>query len=333
MESRSKKLDALLGALVLGVIAVFVWLSFAVGGGAPTDAERYVLLFDSALGLHEDNAVAIAGVQVGVVDSIGIQGRRARIVVAIEPSVELHKNARAALRAKTLLGEKYIDLDPGESPAELLAPGATIDQNEPTVEIDTVIRSVSQLVTSLNVITPPLEAAVTRVDQMLRDPDNAELSDEMTRTLADAGTLIRETSSLVSTSKEDFRALLKLGREKGPAIFDQLDSATARMDRVLAVLDDEKLKQGAEKIGPTLETVDAAMVDMRVAMADIKAASGRLESIMRKVDKNLTRLDDVNERSIREFFQVQGVRVNLIPDANVERRVRRLRNEPSLLPQ
>ena len=55
-------------------------------------------------------------------------------------------------------------------------------------------------------------------------------------------------------------------------------------------------------------------------------------SLMNKVDKNLTRLDDVNERTIREFFQVQGVRVNLIPDASVERRVRRLRNEPSLLP-
>jgi virulence factor Mce-like protein len=332
MESRSKKLDALLGAIVLAVIGVFVWLSLAVGGGAPRDAERYVLLFDSALGLHEDNAVAIAGVQVGVVDSIGIEGRKARVVVAIEPNVELHADAKAAVRAKTLLGEKYVDLDPGEAPAELVAPGSTIEENVPTVEIDTVIRDISQLVASLNVITPPLEAAVTRVDALLRDPDSQELTDELTRTLADAGTLIRETSDLVSTSKQDFRALLKLGRDKGPAIFDQLDSATARMDRVLAVLDDEKLKEGAGKIGPTLDNVDGAVQDMRVAMADIKAASGKLESIMGKLDKNLTRLDDVNERTIREFFQVQGVRVNLIPDASVERRVRRLRNEPSLLP-
>jgi virulence factor Mce-like protein len=333
MESRSRKLDALLGAIVLGVIGAFVWLSLAVGGGAPRDAERYVLLFDSALGLHEDNAVAIAGVQIGVVDSIGIAGRQARVVVAIDPSVQLHENAKAAVRSKTLLGEKYVDLDPGESPAELIAPGETLAQNVPTVEIDSVIRSVSQLVASLNVITPPLETAVTRVDTMLQNADQEKLGDELTRTLADAGALIRETNKIVATSGKDFREILKMTRERGPTVFDQLESATGRMDRVLAVFDDERLKSGASKIGPTLDTVDAAAQDLRVAMADFKRASSQLEGLLTKVDKNLTRLDDINERNIREFFQVQGVRVNLIPDANVTRRVRNLKNEATPLPE
>lgn len=332
METRSAKLDVLLGAIVLGAISLFVWLSLAVGGGAPREAKRYVLLFDSALGLHEDNSVAIAGVQVGVVDDIGIEGRRARVTIAIDPSVVLHDNAKAAVRAKTLLGEKYVDLDPGEAPAGVLAAGAVLDQNVPTVEIDSVIRSVSQLVASLNVITPPLETAVTRVDAMLKDADNEQLSAELTKTLADAGTLIRETSKLVNESSDDLKVLLRMMREKGPGIFDQLDSASGRLDRVLAALDDDSLQKGAERIGPTLENVDGAMRDMRLAMADIKSASGRIESILVKLDRNLSRVEDINERSIREFFQVEGVRVNLIPDARVERRVKHLRNEATPLP-
>lgn len=332
METRSAKLDVLLGAIVIGAISLFVWLSLAVGGGAPREAKRYVLLFDSALGLHEDNSVAIAGVQVGVVDDIGIEGRRARVTIAIDPSVVLHENAKAAVRAKTLLGEKYVDLDPGEPPAGVLAAGAILDENVPTVEIDSVIRSVSQLVASLNVITPPLETAVTRVDAMLKDADNEQLSAELTKTLADAGTLIRETSELVNESSDDLKVLLRMMREKGPTIFDQLDSASGRLDRVLAALDDESLQKGAERIGPTLENVDGAMRDMRLAMADIKSASGRIESILVKLDRNLSRVEDINERSIREFFQVEGVRVNLIPDARVERRVKHLRNEATPLP-
>ncbi len=332
METRSAKLDVLLGAIVIGVAALFVWLSLAVGGGAPRDSQRYVLLFDSALGLHEDNSVAIAGVHVGVVDDIGIDGRRARVTIAIDPGVTLHEGARAAVRAKTLLGEKYIDLDPGEGPAPVLAAGAVLDENVPTVEIDSVIRSVSQLVASLNVITPPLETAVMRVDAMLKDADNEQLSEELTRTLADAGTLIRETSSLVNESADDVKVLLRLMRDKGPNIFEQLDSASGRLDRVLASLDQEAIAKGTEKIGPTLDNVDGAMRDMRLAMADIKSASGRIESILVKVDRNLSRMEDVNERSIREFFQVEGVRVNLIPDARVERRVKHLRNEATPLP-
>lgn len=332
METRSAKLDVLLGAIVLGVAALFVWLSLAVGGGAPREAQRFVLLFDSALGLHEDNSVAIAGVHVGVVDDIGIEGRRARVTVAIDPSVTLHENAKAAVRAKTLLGEKYVDLDPGEPPSPVLAAGATLDDNVPTVEIDSVIRSVSQLVASLNVITPPLETAVTRVDAMLKDANNEQLSEELTRTLADAGTLIRETSSLVNESSDDLKVLLRMMREKGPSIFEQLDSASGRIDRVLAALDQESITEGTAKIGPTLDNVDGAMKDMRLAMADIKNASGRIENILVKVDRNLSRIEDVNERSIREFFQVEGVRVNLIPDARVERRVKHLRNEATPLP-
>jgi phospholipid/cholesterol/gamma-HCH transport system substrate-binding protein len=332
MERRSRKMDALLGAIVLGVIALFVWLTFAVGGGAPRDAVRYTLLFDSALGLHEDNTVAIAGVPVGVVDSIGIEGRQAKVVVALDPSVQLHKNARGAVRAKTLLGEKYVDLDPGEEPAAVLAAGETLEQNVPTVEIDTVIRSVSQLVASLNVITPPLETAVTRVDELLKEADNEKLSAELTKTIADAGALIRETSALVQSSADDVRVILRATREKGPPIYDQLAQATARVDEVLAKIDTDRLGHSLERVSPTMDNIDAAVGDMRIAMADIKSASGRLENILVKVDRNLTRVEEINERSIREFLQVEGVRVNLIPDARVERRIRRLRNEATPLP-
>lgn len=332
METRSRKLDALLGGIVVAVVALFVWLSLAVGGGAPRDAKRYVLLFDSALGLHEDNSVAIAGVHVGVVDSIGIEGRKARVTVAIDPDVQLHVNAKGAVRAKTLLGEKYVELDPGEPPAPVLAAGGVLGENLPTVEIDSVIRSVSELVTSLNVITPPLEAAVARVDALLKNTDDQALSDELTRTLADAGQLIRNTSALVNESSGDVKVLLRMMREKGPTIFDQIESASSRVDRVLASLDNEALERGAARVGPTLENVDTAVNDMRLAMADIKAASGRIEGIMVKLDRNLSRVEDVNERSIREFFQVEGLRVNLIPDARVERRVKHLRNEATPLP-
>src|SRR5688500_7114071 len=98
MEPSSWKTEVTLGALVVLALVAFVWLTFAVGGGAPSGATRYVLMMDSALGLSEDNAVAVAGVKVGVVDEIKVEGRRAKVVIAIDPGVAIHEDARAALR-------------------------------------------------------------------------------------------------------------------------------------------------------------------------------------------------------------------------------------------
>ena len=49
METGSRKLEALLGLIVMAVLAIFVWLSFEIGGGVPKNASRYSLVFDSAL--------------------------------------------------------------------------------------------------------------------------------------------------------------------------------------------------------------------------------------------------------------------------------------------
>jgi len=320
MESRNLKLDAALGVMIIGVIALFIWLSVSLGGNAPKGAKKYVMFFDSALGLHKENDVAIAGVLVGTIEKISIKGRLAKVDVAIGPDVKLFENARAAVRAKSLLGEKYVDLDPGTSDKALLKEGALLSNNVPTVEIDEVIREIKELVSTLNVIAPPFEKAVGEMQRFLGEGEGKELSTEMIATVRDAGSLIRETSEVVEASGEDFKKVLTLLSARGPRIITNLDNAGERFDKILAGIDPKGFETLSKSIGPVSK-------DMRSAMQDIKHASQELETLLSRVDKNLARLDQLNERAIREFLQVEGVRVNLIPDVNVQRRVRRLRNE------
>lgn len=332
MEKRARHLDILLGTLVLSVVGVFFWLSFVVSGNVPSDATRYTLLFDSALGLHEDNAVSIAGVQIGTVTDIGIEGRLAKVEVAVSPEVKLYPDAKAAVRAKSLLGEKYVDIDPGMGQGAPMPAGAVLKQNVPTVEIDNVIRSVSALVDSLNVITPPLEAGISRLDSLLRNADGEKVAVELGQTIADAGALIREANRLFESSADDLRVLLSMMRDKGPQLIDDFSATSKRMDELLAQFDPNVIKSAVNQVSPTFQNVEAASADLQIAMAEIRLASQRLEGVMRKVDTTLTRIDGIDETRIREFLQVEGVRVNLIPDAKVERKVRELRNESTPLP-
>ncbi len=332
MESGNWKAEALLGAVVSGVIAVFVWLTFSLGGGAPTGSLPYVLMFDSALGLSVDNAVAVAGVKVGAVDDISVDGRRARVTVLIAPNVVVFADARAAVRGKTLLGEKYVDLDPGHPGLATLAPGSTVENNEPTVEIDQVIRDVSVLVTRLNNITPPLESAIARIDDALKDQDGRALANELVGTLQDVRTLVRETNKVVKSSGDDVRVVLGMAREKGPSLIERLESASGRVDKLLAAVDPKVIEAAANRVGPAVENIDRITGDMKLAMGDVKDAAKRLDGVLSRVDNALKRLDAINETSVREFLQVQGVRVNLIPDAAVTNRIKKLREESVPLP-
>lgn len=333
MEPGNWKLEVALGALVVAALAGFIWLTFAVGGGAPSNASRYVLLLDSALGLSEDNAVNIAGVKVGVVDEIQVEGRRARITIAIEPSVKLHADARAALRQKTLLGEKYVDLDPGAPPAPQIEAGAVLDQNLATVEIDQVIRDVAVLVERLNKITPPLESAIARVDTMLEGEAGDRLEEQVVATLADVRVLVKETSHLVHGSSDDVAAVLAMAREHGPGLAKRLESASGRLDDILAGVDPKMIEDAASRVGPAAENIDKITSDMRTAMGDLRNAAGRLDGVLSRFDRALLKVERLDEKSLREFFQVQGVRVNLIPDATVTTRIKKLREESVPLPE
>jgi phospholipid/cholesterol/gamma-HCH transport system substrate-binding protein len=337
LESGNWKAEALLGAVVIGVIGVFVWLTFSLGGGAPKDAKPYVLLFDSALGLSEDNAVAVAGVKVGVVDSIAVDGRRARVTILLDPAVSMYEDAKAAVRQKTLLGEKYVDLDPGAPRAGVdsprLAAGAVVANNEPTVEIDQVIRDVSVLVTRLNNITPPLESAIARVDDALKDEDGAALASEAVATLHDLRALVQETNKVVRASGDDLGVVLSMARDKGPSLIERLESASTRVDNLLGAVDPKAIESAVDRVGPAAENIDRITTDMKVAMGDVRDAAKRLDSVLARVDGTLKRLDSVDESAIREFLQVQGVRVNLIPDAAVTSRIKKLREESVPLPE
>ncbi len=327
MEPGSWKAEAALGALVVGVLVAFVWLTFAVGGSAPHDAHRYVLILDSALGLSKDNAVAIAGVKVGIVEHIVIDGRLAKVSIALEPGVALHKDARAALRQKTLLGEKYVALDPGAPPSPVLLPGSVLADNLATVEIDKVIRDVSLLVERLNDVAPPLLSAIARIDKLLQSEGGQRLEGDLTETLADVRALVKSSNRLVQSSGEDVSEFISLMSDKAPALADSLMSTSSKLDDILASLDPKVIKDAASKLAPASENIEKITGDLRTTMNDFRSVAKRLDSVLARVDKALLKIDGLDEKDVREFLQVQGVRVNLIPDVTVRSRLEQLRDE------
>ena len=111
---RGKLIVPVLFALATVIIAIFTWISF--GGSVPFTAAGYRVsaVFPQASNLYPGDDVRIAGINVGQVVGVQRAGDRARVTMQLQTQfAPLHRDARAILRTKTLLGEAYIELAPG----------------------------------------------------------------------------------------------------------------------------------------------------------------------------------------------------------------------------
>ena len=97
-------------------ILLYLWLSF--GGSVPLTAKGYRIhvAFPEATTLAQEAEVRISGVKVGEVKTKELDGteQATRVVLEIEPRyAPLPSDTQAILRQKTLLGETYLELAPG----------------------------------------------------------------------------------------------------------------------------------------------------------------------------------------------------------------------------
>jgi phospholipid/cholesterol/gamma-HCH transport system substrate-binding protein len=86
----------------------------------------YSAAFSQAAGLQRENEVRVAGVRVGSVTEVklDIENKQVLVTFRVDDGVDLGPDTKAAVKLKTLLGTKYLELT-SEGEGEL-APGSTI---------------------------------------------------------------------------------------------------------------------------------------------------------------------------------------------------------------
>ena len=125
-------------------LLLFLWISF--GGALPFAAEGYRVNaeFNDAVQLAQESDVRISGVSVGKVVSVSLDrhtGLTKAIIQIDHQYAPLPADTRAILRQKSLLGETYIELSPGNRNGPKLADGGTLPRAQiaPTVQLDQIL--------------------------------------------------------------------------------------------------------------------------------------------------------------------------------------------------
>lgn len=145
----------LIGLSIFLVLALVVsWLVFAslrreVSG--PTNS--YSALFTDISGMHPGDDVRVAGVRVGRVDKIELQGTIAKVSFRVQKEQPLFTNTVASVTYQSIIGQRYLGLLPGTSGEHRLLPaGSTIPlaRTNPSFDIAYLLNGFEPLFTTLD---------------------------------------------------------------------------------------------------------------------------------------------------------------------------------------
>lgn len=343
---------AFLGVFLIVSVGTLIWLAINLGAIGGSQGNPYIVRLDHAAGLVKDNAVKIAGVKVGRVSDVRVEHKTAVLELRIDKEVELHTDAEAIVRAKSLLGEKYLQLDPGTLEAPSLEAGAQIEKVRTVFEIDQMLNALEPVLGGEESIGAMVQPLVKRLDSMLaaangddggeplatredlqKSIDDIQASIETTRRMienleAPLNEMVANTNDLVSDPRLR-RTIANVDRiaattaQHLPGLIAKTERALDAVDRVAGELTPERM----EKVGKILDDAAIAVENLKATSEEIKGVTGDLGPMLRSLRTIVTRAATIDEHVLRQFIQKEGMRVNLSVPKNARDRIDELEKE------
>jgi len=252
---------------------VLVGIGFTIGGYLWTfdgvrgsEASYHVKLrVPDANGLWEGTPVKIAGVAIGAVESIDIDGDRAVLDLIVREQWQLPTDSVAELRSSGMLGDRFVGVVPGHAPGTI-PDGGRLAYGEDPGELDVIMRQVQSITADVQAITGALRKLT----------ENDANREHLEASLANIDALTAQLEAIARENRSDINAITESIRRLSESMegytkdvagnleqqFDKLDDATTSLNKALADVASVtgKLDAGEGTIGALLndrETIDS----------------------------------------------------------------------------
>jgi phospholipid/cholesterol/gamma-HCH transport system substrate-binding protein len=157
------------GALTLVVLTTsYLLFQYTTERRGANQGYRIYALFHNALGIYEKTRVLSAGLRVGQVEErmLDQDTGKAKVFVRIDSEIRLYENAAIGKKSASLLGEYYLDIDPGtpfimkdgrKVESRRLKEGDQITNVTEPTEVGAIMDSVSTILPVLKAILDDLK--------------------------------------------------------------------------------------------------------------------------------------------------------------------------------
>ncbi|RJQ69448.1 MCE family protein [Pseudonocardiaceae bacterium YIM PH 21723] len=300
MSNFREKNPVVIGGVSIMVILLVCAAAFyskdlpIIGGGT-----TYLAEFSEAGGIRPNDEVRVAGVKVGEVRSVKLDGDHVDVAFRVRDAW-LGDKTSAAINIKTLLGQKYLAVDPRGT--DTLSPGTPIPRERTTAPYDVTLAfsdlsktldqvDSKQLAASFKVLSETFkdtpESVRSSLDGLSRISQTISSKDEQLATLL-KGT--NQVSGTLAERNQDFEKLLK----DGNLLLKELQNRKAAISKLL---------DGVKALSVQLQGLvveDQALLKQALAQLD------RVTDVLYKNQENLARSIQASAPFTRVVANVLG---------------------------
>lgn len=272
-------------ALVLATLVLVAIASSRIVNGLTE--YRLTVPLDSAAGLYPGSDVLIAGAHAGSVRDISLDGGQTLVTIALDDAyAPVHRDARVTVRPKSLLGEKYVALDPGTR--DSLPSGAQLPQEQVARAVD-------------------LQDVVNTLDQPTREKLRT-LIIELGGSLAGQGLNANQT---IANGRQDMDNLA--------AITDTLAARDADLQRVIQGLDQVTAELSKsdrrQELGALIQNSETLLHSLSLQDAQIKQMLVQANAALGRTDTSLNgtaaQLNHIFQQAPRTVDLLNGLSADL----------------------
>lgn len=251
--------------VALAVLGYFVLRIEDISLSRSRTTREVKAIFDDVAGLDDESAVRIAGVRKGHVEDIRVlKDGRAEVTMVVDDDVPLHTNANARVANLGMLGEKYIELDPGSPQAGLLpnpTDGAVVIRGSQPASFDQITDQVGAIAEDVKAITASLRTVMAGQTGQQR---LEEIVENVRGITADVRLLIAANRENVDATLVNTRAITEHLRAEIPKLAATIDAVA---------------NQIGGTVGDNREDVRQVVQNLRGLSADLRVTADNLNDI------------------------------------------------------
>jgi phospholipid/cholesterol/gamma-HCH transport system substrate-binding protein len=293
--------------VILGIL-LLAFFTIRVGRIAVREVGYRVYTYlESAAGLDKNSPVRIAGVEVGKVEEIVLEGSKAKVTLHLPMKVTIPAGSKVYVKSAGLLGEKYIEIAPGPGP-ELIKANGQVEEGGPSVDVDRVLTQLTSIGGDIKSVTQSLsrtlggEQGERRIQELVTGAQETVSNlQNITQTInkgeGTLGKLVKD-ETLYRDARETVANLSQVAQsiEKGEGTLGKLVKDEALYDQTKKMMEEAKntfanLNQMAQKIESGEGTLgklvkdESLYVETKATMVEAKETLANLNKVSKQVEE------------------------------------------------
>ncbi len=309
--------EAKVGFFVVIGIMILGYMSMKAGTFEYTGDKGYEVyaLFDSAEGIVKGVPVEIAGVEVGRVKEITLEAGKARLILQINPEVQIGEDAEAIIRSKGVLGDKYVQIALASPEASPIGPGGRISQTQSPANIDTLLKQLSSIGNDIKEITESFSGVLGGEEgeaSLKITMDNMrELAVTLNETVQKNNENINRMLNNLAVFSKNLKEMSGANKEAVGETVDNFRQASSQLRETLIALNEitQKVNRGEGTIGKLIheEQTIKRLNETLVALKEITERINKGEGTIGRLVQEDETVDNLNETltGINEYLRTE----------------------------